>query len=110
MPDDRSRNPFKQQHTLARLVLLDGENAGAIYPLYGPQVVIGRLDSSDLQLHDGTVSRLHARVLQQDQQFVVEDLGSRGGTQVNEEQVEGSQQLSDGDTILVGKIALRFER
>lgn len=104
------REDFGDEHTIARLVIVEAAGVGAIYPLYGQPVVIGRLGSNDLQLDDGTVSRVHARVDLEPPGFCIEDLGSRGGTLVNGERIQGRRALRDGDEIRIGRVSLRFER
>ena len=104
-----ARAAFTPQHTIARLVILDGEQRSTIFPLYADQVIIGRIDSADLQLDDGRVSRLHARVRRQDLGFVLEDLDSRAGTQVNGSAIQTLHRLQDGDHIQVGDTHLLYE-
>lgn len=101
---------FGEEHTIARLVFVEEGATGAIYPLYGQPVVIGRLGSNDLQLDDGTVSRVHARIDLESLGFCIEDLGSHCGTLVNGERIEGRRPLSHGDEIRIGRVNLRFER
>ncbi len=97
-------------YTLARLVIEGKECDATIYPLYGQKVIIGRLSSSDLQLEDGRVSRMHAKVTVDNGVFVLEDLGSRGGTRVNGKKLDGQIHLSSGDRIQLGRVKMRFER
>lgn len=93
----------------ARLVVVEGLNAGTIFPLLQRHVVIGRLSSSDLPLSDGTVSRLHARLFFWEGTFHIEDLGSRGGTKVNGARVENHTRLDPGDEIRIGAVLLRYQ-
>lgn len=68
-------------------------------------LVIGRSESCDLclpLLHD--VSRQHARLEYQTDRWVIIDLDSKYGTYVNDRQVQGSQQLADGDLVRLGNI------
>jgi pSer/pThr/pTyr-binding forkhead associated (FHA) protein len=65
-------------------------------------VVIGRGRDADLQLEDESVSRRHARLLMQESQPVIEDLGSQNGTFVNGRAIVGAARLAMGDRITVG--------
>ncbi len=47
-------------------------------------------------LEDGEVSRRHARISPSNGSVVVEDLGSRNGSFVNEQPINGPRQLQPG--------------
>jgi pSer/pThr/pTyr-binding forkhead associated (FHA) protein len=87
--------------------LIDG--FGSIYDLPTGAGEIGREATVAVGLvHDGLVSRRHARVTVAGDRAVVEDLGSRNGTSVNGEQVAGPRELRDGDVIEVGASRLTY--
>jgi pSer/pThr/pTyr-binding forkhead associated (FHA) protein len=77
-------------------------------PIGDEAVVIGRMSECDVPLTDPNVSRRHAEVRREDNEFVVVDLGSTNGTRVNGAGVK-ERQLVDGDEITVGTTKLRFE-
>lgn len=54
-------------------------------------------------LDDGLVSRRHAQLIVADDRVAVEDFGSANGVFVNGKRVAGSQPLSAGDQLQVGK-------
>jgi hypothetical protein len=64
---------------------------------------IGRMADCWLVLDDDMVSRYHARLHVGPMESQVEDLGSRNGTYVNGERVEGRRALRDGDRIRIGR-------
>jgi Mg-chelatase subunit ChlD/pimeloyl-ACP methyl ester carboxylesterase len=68
---------------------------------------IGREPSSELVLSDPQVSRIHARILQTSQGYVIEDLNSTNGTFVNGQRIT-TQYLRPGDRIQVGDTHLLF--
>jgi ABC-type multidrug transport system ATPase subunit len=70
--------------------------------------VIGRGAVCDLPLNDPTISRQHCVVAVTDAGFEVQDLGSQGGTFVNEQVILGAVILRDGDRIRIGNTVLRF--
>lgn len=71
---------------------------------------IGRSRECDIVLGDSNVSRRHARIaLGQDGGWVVEDLGSTNGVQVNGARVTGSAPLHAGDRLDIGTVSARFE-
>ncbi|MGH1396974.1 MAG: adenylate/guanylate cyclase domain-containing protein [Trichormus sp.] len=68
---------------------------------------IGRLPECNLYLPFGGVSRKHAQLVKMpDGTWIVEDLGSKNGTQVNQTVVTQPQKLHHGDVIWVGNINL----
>ena len=69
---------------------------------------IGRHPSQDLQLLDRMVSKAHAEIKNENGRYVLRDVGSRNGTHVNGELVEGAVVLCDGDEISLGNHILRF--
>ena len=78
------------------------------HPLEGDCVVIGRDLDADIRVDDSSVSRQHAAVERRGDGFVVRDLGSRNGTQVNEHHLrDGAERaLQPNDCIFVGKAVL----
>lgn len=66
------------------------------------EVIVGRGHDCDLTLDDPLVSREHARLTVADDLLVVEDLGSRNGTVVNGERVQGAIRLDAGDRLTLG--------
>jgi transcriptional regulator with PAS, ATPase and Fis domain len=74
----------------------------------GGKLALGR-ESRDFvpgALDGGRVSRKHAVVRRRGLRLTLEDLGSRNGTTVNGERIEGKIQLSPGDVIGLGKMLL----
>lgn len=74
-----------------------------------PNVTIGRLPDNTVVIDNPTVSSHHARVMQEGNDFVIEDMGSTNGTYVNERLV-ARRTLRDGDVVLVGKHKLVFDQ
>ncbi len=69
-------------------------------------IVMGRSDQVDITIADHSVSRRHARVFRQGQAWMVEDLGSRNGTLLNDQRVTDPAALKPGDAIRVGDTRL----
>jgi sigma-B regulation protein RsbU (phosphoserine phosphatase) len=68
-----------------------------------PVFTIGRRATADLQVAGRDVSRDHAKIVQQDDRFVLADCGSRFGTFLNGEQLTGEQPLAHGDKVRLGQ-------
>jgi diguanylate cyclase (GGDEF)-like protein len=68
---------------------------------------IGRVVGG-LVLRDARVSRAHARIWRDGAGWMIEDLGSTNGTNVNGRRIGQPTQLANGDKVLVGDTVLRF--
>ncbi|NVJ25716.1 FHA domain-containing protein [Myxococcus sp. AM011] len=67
---------------------------------------LGRADENDIVLGGDLVSRRHARLYVEADILRIEDLGSRNGSRVNGAPLQGSRQLSTGDTVALGENTL----
>jgi pSer/pThr/pTyr-binding forkhead associated (FHA) protein len=94
------------------LVVSAGPDLGQEYPLWGEQVLIGRASREatwEIRLTDRSVSRPHARIEKGPAGYILIDLDSANGTQVNGSPVKGlPAPLTDGDVITVGETRLVF--
>jgi len=95
--------------TNPRLVGARGAYGGTIFEIAGAEASIGREVGNTVQLgRDNTVSRRHARLLKQGDQWVIRDEGSSNGTWVNGVRVT-EQALRPGDEIQIGATFFRWE-
>src|SRR5271168_4059523 len=76
------------------------------FPIEEGETFIGRKDYCDICFPEQSVSKRHVKILRQGSRVELSDAGSRNGTLVNGENVEGSIPLRDGDVIQLGKITL----
>jgi len=72
-------------------------------------VIIGRSSDADLVLTDRFLSRQHARIFRQDETYLIEDLGSRNGTQVNGTTISGPTPLKVHDVVGLSASVLTVE-
>lgn len=74
-------------------------------------MIIGRASTSDLALPDPFLSRHHARLFRQGDRILVEDLGSRNGTQLNGAPVLEPTPVKPGDVLRVsGSVISIYDR
>jgi|Deesub1362A_J573_1020465.scaffolds.fasta_scaffold05621_5 hypothetical protein len=92
----------------AQLILLAGSKSGQAFRLAEVNL-IGRAGDNDLQLDEPTVSAYHARLSYQQNQWWLEDLGSRNGTWVNELRVRQPMVITFGDRLKLGAVEMVFE-
>lgn len=93
---------------MAKLVLLH-EGKAVPFEIKGDETIIGRLPECDVQLNTNTVSRKHAKVTREGDQYFVEDLGSGNGTFVNGQQIKERVAIGNQDRVKLGPMLLRFE-
>ncbi|MCP3141232.1 FHA domain-containing protein [Pyxidicoccus xibeiensis] len=93
----------------ATLTCLTGLDVGRTHALAEPCTELGRGSEATLRLRDRAVSRTHARILQDEAGFTLEDLHSPNGVFLNGQRVRGSTPLADGDVIELGRSLLRFQ-
>lgn len=77
-------------------------------PLIHPEIIIGRLASSDIVLSDPAVSRQHAAIRWTEGGYEIADLGSRSGTFVDGRAISGPTLLQPGERIRLGGTELAF--
>jgi len=100
--------PVVQVPSGASIEVLRGFYGGLELNVDRDWFVIGRSRGADAILADATISRAHAAIgYESGAGFFVQDLGSTNGTLLNgQRQARGG--LQHGDTIQIGKLALRF--
>jgi pSer/pThr/pTyr-binding forkhead associated (FHA) protein len=77
--------------------------------LTNEHVLIGRSPECDVHIDDESVSRLHARILRDEDRFFLEDLRSKNGTSLGAEKVARRREILDGTVIKVGRMDLEVE-
>ncbi|HXG67409.1 MAG TPA: FHA domain-containing protein [Blastocatellia bacterium] len=116
-----SPNAAPPEGATAKLVIERGGRVGRQFPITGIETNIGRWDADsgifpdvDLDEDDpeAKISRRHARIINQNGQYFIEDLGSTNGTFVNRGRrlLPGKRHmLQNGDEVIVGKTFLKFQ-
>jgi hypothetical protein len=88
------------------LVLLDAERP-IKYPLTKQTMTIGRAEAADIQIDNGFLSRLHARIAAKSDGVWIEDIESKNGIRVNAQLVP-KQCLQHGDVVDLGRLRFRY--
>src|SRR5580704_1281 len=69
--------------------------------------VIGRSTECDICVHDILLSRRHCQLEKEGSRWVLIDLMSKNGTFMGAREI-GRHELSDGDSIRIGKTVMKF--
>jgi pSer/pThr/pTyr-binding forkhead associated (FHA) protein len=88
------------------LIIEDDEGHRTVVPLVRDELTIGRDQANTIHLAERNVSRRHARLVQREGQFLLEDLNSRNGIHLNGARVHGEVAVRVGDRIHVGDYEL----
>ena len=92
----------------AQLIVYYGQGGDARTRLIdlpdGAEVTFGRSRGTTVHVDSDRVSRTHARIERRGREITVEDLGSRNGSRLNGQLIEGTTRLSSGDEVGVGPI------
>jgi len=99
------------QERKAQLVTLagcEGLKPGAVLELQA-FTTLGRGAANTIVVPDTFASAEHALISWHSGQWWLEDLGSRNGTQINDETVTAPTILSVGDVISIGQVKLKFQ-
>jgi hypothetical protein len=99
VPDESDRTPVQGAFFIV--------NGDRVFTLSKPVINIGRRVDNHLVLDDPRVSRLHAQVRLADDRYMIFDLGSTGGTFINENRIHQSY-LYPGDVVSLGGVTLVF--
>jgi hypothetical protein len=97
----------EQQAPVSRILVLRDAERPIKYPLYKETMTIGRADVADIQIDNGFLSRLHARVVSTADGVAIEDYESKTGIRVNTKIVT-RQTLKHGDIVDLGRLRFRY--
>lgn len=79
-----------------------------IFEISKSEIKIGRHSDNDIVIDNIRVSRHHARIIKEGEDWFIEDLGSSNGTFVNGKKIKKAL-VSDKDSVLIGGIPLSLE-
>ena len=94
---------------MAYLVIREGNKWSDVFRLLrGRTVTLGRAATNQVVIKNERASRQHAEIFCSETGWVVRDLGSRNGTRVGDERIEGDHPLVPGDIIRIAQYQLAF--
>ncbi len=83
------------------LLVVEGQRPGQRILVDQPELIIGRDEECGLVIPERQVSRQHARIILENDHYVLVDLGSKNGTFINGRQLAEPYVLQDGDEIQI---------
>ena len=92
----------------SQLVIEDFEGARTVVPLERDSLTIGRSAGHLIQLTEQNISRDHAKLYLHEEGWVIEDLGSYNGIQVNNVPIETPVILREGDLVVIGDYVMQI--
>lgn len=105
----RERSQGAGSSAEARALLVSGGPLiGTMIPLTQAALTIGRSPSCTLVLEDEYASSRHAQLTPSSSGWVIEDLGSRNGTFVDDERLTEPLVLTPGTTVRIGQTTVEL--
>jgi pSer/pThr/pTyr-binding forkhead associated (FHA) protein len=94
-----------------RLQIISGKKEGSTFELTPGVYLVGTRKASDIQLRDKGVGFKHAKIVVEDEQILIEDLKSNGGTWIGDEKLDPSTPtlVPAGSALKFGTVSLRLE-
>jgi len=94
-----------------KLVIQDDEGKTTVVPLIRDEITIGRKEGNTIRLTERNVSRRHARIMRNNGEVHIEDLGSYNGIRVNNARIAERVSLRVSDQVQIGdyKLYLKAE-
>ena len=83
----------------ALLIWQEGEMIKEQWTLDESEILLGRDASCQISLPSRWISRVHARLKRQGNQYILEDAGSKNGLYVNGQRIYQTHPLADGDKL-----------
>ncbi len=95
---------------MAYLTAISGPGFGKRSDIASLETVLGRHPDCHVIIEVGAVSRQHAKIHLRNDEFELEDLGSRNGTFLNGQLITNQTKLHDGDLIRICDVEFSFHR
>ena len=94
----------------SKLVITSGQKAGTEFPLGRDEITIGRSSDSAIIIRDDYTSTHHARMMQWNGRWMLQDLDSTNGTYLDGARVTAPVPIPLGATIKVGATTFELRR
>ncbi len=92
----------------AALLVVGGELNGTLFDIIEEETMIGRNADCTIILEFQGISRHHMQLNLKNSEAEIKDMGSKNGTYINNNKIEGTKAIKRGDIIKLGSIALKY--
>jgi len=100
----------RKKEALAWLVRIENMSISKRYRLKEESTTIGRDSRCDIVMDNEEISDIHAKILQENKNYRLIDMGSLNGTYVNSKKVTSPRKLEDGDEIVFASKKFIFKK
>ena len=95
---------------MPKLIFIDRNFAGQVYPLTIEKTTVGRGDENVLVIRDSSLSSRHCEIIVNGAEVIVRDLGSRNGTVVDGRLLKNQQSaVKNGQIVRFGLVDARVQ-
>jgi len=109
-PTNQPATARRRRGGVLSLEFIEPEERGGERIEISSPITLGRSSECDVSVQDTYISSRHARLMNDNGELSIEDLGSTNGTYVNQELVKGRMQLDRGDIVQVGGVIFEVVR
>lgn len=109
-PSGGGSGELASSENATRLVITSGTKNGAEFPLGHDEITIGRSSDSAIIIRDDYTSTHHARLMQWNGRWMLQDLDSTNGTFLNGSRVTVPTPIPLGATVKVGATTFELRR
>lgn len=93
---------------MAKLTLSFKDKKLKMFPIMGPELIVGRAPECAIHIDSLAIQPQHARIFADGDYYCIENLQSEEPIQINHKTIAEATALQDGDQIQVGKHTLSF--
>jgi len=92
-----------------KLIIEDDDGLKTVVTIVRDEITIGRQEGNTIRLTERNVSRRHARLVKENGNLLIEDLGSYNGVRVNGEKITEKTKIKEGDLVEIGDYDLGIQ-
>jgi diguanylate cyclase (GGDEF)-like protein len=97
---------------MIKVYIANGPETGRFFALKDKMAIIGRGPDNSIRINERSVSRMHVKVLRENDKYYIEDLRSRNGTWVNGNAIDAGRivEVQQGVPVALGNVLISLGR